>query len=284
MDRTLSQAINTSIKSVQGTIEAFTSDQALNEALEWFLTTDPYDNHSKACEKRQTGTGNWLLEDSEAFRIWRDNVKQSLWLYGIPGCGKTVLCSSIIEHVKSLCAHPAKKGFAVAFFYFDFSDANKVDVHNLLRSIVAQLSKQRDTGHQEILKLYREYGKEKRKPPNSVLESCVQGLAQQFQGVYLIIDALDECKERAAMLGLLSRVLLNTEVNLLCTSRNEQDIQVGFGGMVKTEIAFPKQAVDADIQAYVQNLLLNDSILKSRPERLKSRIEEELTRGADGMC
>jgi hypothetical protein len=49
-------------------------------------------------------------------------IELFLWLYGIPGCGKTILSSTIIEDV---LYHYHDPTMAVIYFYFDFNDVEK---------------------------------------------------------------------------------------------------------------------------------------------------------------
>jgi hypothetical protein len=58
---------------------------------------------------------------------------RSLWLRGIPGAGKTVLCATIIESIKSHQVDPL-------VFYFDYSDQGMQSLVNMLSSSLAQLS------------------------------------------------------------------------------------------------------------------------------------------------
>jgi ATP-dependent 26S proteasome regulatory subunit len=46
-----------------------------------------------------------------------------LWLYGEPGCGKTMLSSAVIESMAKHCRINTAQ--AVAYFYFAFTDIEK---------------------------------------------------------------------------------------------------------------------------------------------------------------
>lgn len=62
------------------------------EILRW-LRIDGIESDGKyreALSQRQADTGSWILE-SEAFLEWSRDEAACLWLYGIAGCGKTVL-------------------------------------------------------------------------------------------------------------------------------------------------------------------------------------------------
>lgn len=61
-----------------------------NKILHWLRGADPSTNYNTARQKHEKGTGGWLLK-SEQFRTWKDADCHIMWLYGIPGAGKTIL-------------------------------------------------------------------------------------------------------------------------------------------------------------------------------------------------
>ncbi|KAM0075274.1 hypothetical protein ACKRZS_012659, partial [Fusarium odoratissimum] len=67
------------------------------EILQW-LSKEPYRKHHQLVrEGIVKGTGQWLLSDP-VYLQWKDKSALSiLWLYGIPGSGKSKLISLIIE-------------------------------------------------------------------------------------------------------------------------------------------------------------------------------------------
>jgi hypothetical protein len=46
-------------------------------------------NHNAACKKHKPQTGNWFIQGK--YSQWKETPSLFLWLYGIPGCGKTIL-------------------------------------------------------------------------------------------------------------------------------------------------------------------------------------------------
>jgi len=64
----------------------------------------------------------WFLE-SEQYAKWKASPSSFLWLHGIPGCGKTILSSTVIEDILQHCTNDPGK--AAAYFYFDFKDPQK---------------------------------------------------------------------------------------------------------------------------------------------------------------
>ncbi len=72
-----------------------------------------------------------------------ENASSFVWLYGIPGCGKTILSSTVTRDILLYCAN--NPGKVVAYYYFDFTDftdADKQKPELMVRSLISQLSEQ----------------------------------------------------------------------------------------------------------------------------------------------
>ncbi|KAF8524185.1 hypothetical protein JB92DRAFT_3109582 [Gautieria morchelliformis] len=108
---------------------------------DWLAAPDHKIKHRNARSVHQEMTGSWFVEE-ERFRRWREAPHSFLWLHGIPGAGKTILCSTIIEEL--LCYCSSDPSFAMAFFYFDFNNKDTLpDV--IFRSLIEQLTVQSTT-------------------------------------------------------------------------------------------------------------------------------------------
>ena len=92
-------------------------------------------------------TEDWFLNSKIFDR--KEATNGFLWLYAKPRAGKTILHSTIIEHVKSWCAGESSNCYT--YFYFHFSDAQKQTLSNMLDSIIAQLSVAYLWGHVDEL-------------------------------------------------------------------------------------------------------------------------------------
>ncbi|RYP68408.1 hypothetical protein DL771_006672 [Monosporascus sp. 5C6A] len=66
------------------------------EVLDWITPVDYGPQQSDFLRRRQPGTGKWLL-DSEEYQNWLNASKQTLFYPGIPGAGKTILASIVID-------------------------------------------------------------------------------------------------------------------------------------------------------------------------------------------
>src|SRR4051794_39963409 len=71
-------------------------DQDRQKILDWLTPIDYGPQQSDYLKRRQPETGQWLLDSAE-YQAWQKADKQTLFCPGIPGAGKTVLTSIIID-------------------------------------------------------------------------------------------------------------------------------------------------------------------------------------------
>jgi hypothetical protein len=121
---------------IQHDLSEWRRDDQHQKIMSWLDAPDQRANHDAARQKHESGTGKWLLE-SEKYKIWKASSAAHLWLHGKAGCGKSVLCSTIIEDLKLHCRSDMDS--VLAFFYFSFSDLNNQSYRSLLASLVFQL-------------------------------------------------------------------------------------------------------------------------------------------------
>jgi hypothetical protein len=264
--------------------QVLTPDARLTEIHQWLSPPDASSNYHKALKQRQADTGLWFLQ-SDSYIKWKKYGGSWLWLYGIPGCGKTILSSTILEDVLRHCDTP---GQVVAYFYFDFNDVQKQQAEPMLRSLLWQLSQQ---SHQiaSILDLhYSSFDEGKRQPSIDTLLRMTRHILQKSQ-VHIILDALDECAQRVEVMDILRTIaewqLQN--VHLIATSRRERGIESILEEFLSPQncICLEVEVVDHDIKQYVRQRLSDDKSLSKwgRDINLWDEIETALMRGSKGM-
>ncbi len=260
-------------------------DEKLTKIHQWLHAPDPSTNYHKALKQRQIDTGLWFLE-SKRYVQWKTDAASTLWLYGIPGCGKTFLSSAVIQDVLQHCDDDPGK--VVAYFYFDFDDVEKQYPEAMVRSLICQLSYQ-CVEIPACLDLLFSACEDGRQPSSDALLDVVQHMIQEFPQAYIILDALDECANEDALLTILETMagwqLLN--LRLLVTSRPEGDIEWSLEGFVPTQnmISLHTELFDEDIQKYVRERLSDDNSLPKwqRVPNIRREIEIAVTKGANGM-
>ncbi|KAF8541074.1 hypothetical protein BDD12DRAFT_879479 [Trichophaea hybrida] len=85
-----------SIQGVERLLEE--SETRMLDFVTRFSYAKAKSNHHAACELKLGGAGNWLLQH-HIFDEWKVRKAKWLWIYEIPGAGKFILMSSIIEHL-----------------------------------------------------------------------------------------------------------------------------------------------------------------------------------------
>jgi Cdc6-like AAA superfamily ATPase len=243
-------------------------------------------NYKKALKQRQARTGAWFLE-SEQYAKWKTNTASFLWLYGIPGCGKTILSSTVLENVFQYCADDPGKG--IAYFYFDFNDQDKQVPELMVRSLISQFSQQCDKVPETLETLFSSCENKQRHPSLDDFLEVLQDIIQGFPRSYIILDALDECTNRDELMDILKSMVewRLEKLHILVTSRQERDIESSLKDFVDEQsiICLQSKSVDKDIHTYIRQRLSHDKNLEKwqKDHSIRQEIEEALIQGAHGM-
>ncbi|KAI9442948.1 hypothetical protein H4582DRAFT_1145912 [Lactarius indigo] len=265
----------------------------LRESLRrWVTPPDPSTNHNIACDIHHGGTAEWFFQGS-IFAEWK-SAGSLLWVYGKPGSGKSILCSTVIQDVLTL----REAGLAsMAYFYFDFRDLDKQHRRNLLPSLLIQLSAQSRSCCDILSRLYSAYDNGAQKPSDSVMTQCLKDMLMiPNQGpVYIILDALDECPNssgipspREQVLRLVKELveLRLPHLHICVTSRPEFDIRATLEPLALHCVSLHDQSGQKkDIVDYVNAVVYSDSETKMKRWRDddKKMVVETLSEKADGM-
>jgi len=177
------------------------SSQKDKDVLGWLTSIDTFVNYDIAHKKNENMTGEWFIQ-SEQFIEWTKATKASLWIQGIPGAGKTILCSTIIEDVIKICKCTPVNQYA----YFDFDFNDKRTVVDMLRGIIAQLCHQKGLPS-ELHQLYQNCNNGRRQPGQAHLLKVFSSLLATSYRTSVILDALDECTERNDLLEAIQQII-----------------------------------------------------------------------------
>lgn len=212
-----------------------------------------------------------------------------MWLYGIPGCGKTILSSAIVKNLDSIPSSPP-----VLYFYFDFTDIEKQTLDSMFRGLISQLYHNHVETSKQLDFLFSSCKDGHRQPTSGELCEVLSHMIEQVKEVWLVLDALDECHTRRgpSTEGLLSWIkeVLDPEkrnVHLLITSRPEQDIEFGIRKLAHDNdiVSIQSSLITDDIRAYVRARVREGYGLERWRSQLEvqNEIETELMKKADGM-
>lgn len=124
-----------------------------------------------------------------------------------------------------------------------------------------------------------------KQPAANALVLTLRQILGAFEQVFIVIDALDECQDRAELLELVKTISKWQLENLhvLATSRRERDIEESLEPLVTDQISIQSKVVDSDIRTYISERLQKDLKLRKWPANVKTEIEDTLMAKADGM-
>ena len=179
---------------------------------------------------------------------------------------------------------------ALAYFYFDFNDDKKQRVRGFVCSIIAQFSRQIPEFPKTLEKLYHSCQQGQQQPRIGDLKLVLENILGEVSNVFLVLDALDECRERDGpdeLLELIKEICgrEKSDVRLLVTSRRERDIEDAILPLATCSICIQSALVEADIKTYISNRMTNDPRLKrlSGNTEVREEIMTTLVTGANGM-
>ena len=185
----------------------------------------------------------------------------------------------------------------MAYFYFDFRDADKQTLHDLVPSLLTQLSARSAPRCDILSTLYLDHDEGKSQPSDDVLTRCLKdmlALPGQYP-VYVIIDALDECPDshgipspRERLLHLVKELveLRFPNLHICVTSRPEIDIREVLEPLTSRRVCLHDQTGQkGDIADYIRSVVYSDSesIMKRWRTEDKELVIETLSNRANGM-
>ena len=276
------QKIQDGITEIQLLLERMRASNLSSEIRDWLKALDATLNHNAACAKRHPGTGAWFIKDS-IFTTWLTQDNSFLWLNGFAGCGKSVLCSTAIQH--TFRHKRSNQRVGISFFYFTFSDLSKQDDYAMLRALLLQLSGQLPKFQPDLARLRDSYSTGM--PPVEVLMQYLENLISRFDQVYILLDGLDESPRH----GHRDRVLNAVEsmrkwllpgLHLLVTSRDETDIRESLSPAGNEEIVMKNIGIDEDISSFISGQLKIDQKLRKWSAH-HDRIQKALANQAHGV-
>ncbi|KAL1862030.1 hypothetical protein Plec18170_000854 [Paecilomyces lecythidis] len=167
------------------------------------------------------------------------------------GIGKSVLSSIIIDHLSKITLTDQ---YALGFWYCKWDDASMDTMASrLVGMFIKQLCRKMFNIPSEILEFYRRFHKEGRTPLFKDHIELFHLCARYFKRIFLVIDALDECKDEQRELILeFLHGLPTSHVKVFLTSRWIQDVEKA---CVNNAVELPITAYEVkdDIAIFVQH-------------------------------
>ncbi|KAH8897603.1 ankyrin [Thozetella sp. PMI_491] len=287
--------IESEIKEVRKTLaQRFAQQDRLQhegqrrEVVNFYAKTDkvnPRSNLQASLNQRQPMTGLWLLEGSK-FLEWVAMDNGKLWLTGIPGSGKTVLCGAVIERM----AQESDDMTALAFFFCDYKNTASQVLNTVLGSLAAQIALQNDKAFDVLQQAYDNdrlsSGFQKPIEAAGFIQVIIE-MSAFFNKITLVIDALDECGDEATVAALSSNLQILAKecpvISMALFSRLEEPIRDFLAEDFDT---IQISAHTEDLELFVGAQMATMKSLKDLPVKnpdLNEDIHQTLVHKASGM-
>lgn len=214
---------------------------------------------------------------------WLENPNSALWIYGIPGAGKTILSTLVVDEVLT---RKRSSSIGTAYFYVRHDDRNSQVPSNVLGSLISQLARQNSAALDDVVELQTRHSRE------GLLDLEVDDLVQQlfniskyFMDTFIVIDGLDECgstldRDRKRLIDAMAKIHRDEkcQIHILIFSRDVFDIRKS---LTATDFEMVSIAAkSADLRLYVNAWLPS---LEIKSETLKVEIVDTLIDEAKGM-
>lgn len=268
------------LKLLQDTQDRVRMDKKKQKTFDYFLKVNPQPFLQTSLRLREETTGEWLVRDPMVAQ-WMSIPSSKLWLSGIPGAGKTVLCglliASILENLQS--------GMAFAFFFCDYKESATQNLPNILSSIALQLALQKNEAFDRLQAYYGQLHPKNglpREVESDQLMELIQDMSRLFDRTSIVIDALDECdaNTRGVARGLVRVANKSHNLSVALFSREIVDISD------ELEAHFQKLEITArneDLERYISGQMMMRTSLSKLDAEESREIREKLLGKAQGM-
>ena len=226
--------------------------------------------------------------------LWEKRYLVSCPLVTASSRSSSFASSSVIEDIMTVC----EAGSAImAIFYFDFKDLKKQTCHELLLSLISQLSTRSSPCCDILHRIYKAHEDGARQPSDDTLKQCLLEMLRLSRPgpTFIVLDALDECPDTYGILSPRGEVLQLVEelvdlrlqeLHICATSRPEVDIRAILEPLALHSVSLHDETGQkSDISDYIRNFVNSSPSVAMRRWRAddKSIVIETLTERADGM-
>jgi Cdc6-like AAA superfamily ATPase len=255
-------------------------DQGRQNILDWITPIDYAIQQSDFIGRRQAGTGQWLLDSAE-FKEWVEIDKQTLFCPGIPGAGKTILTSMVVNELFTRFENDGKVG--IAYLYCNYRRQHEQNLKDLFASLLKQFIQEQPSIPDSVKTLYDRHRDKRTQPSLDEILGILQTVAAAYSRVFIIADALDECQASDGCRQRFLSSLLNLQekcgANLFATSRPISSIEREFKANLRLEI----RASEEDVRRYLDGHMFRLPGFVARRLELQEEIKMDIVKAVAGM-
>jgi Cdc6-like AAA superfamily ATPase len=252
-------------------------------------STDPRDD-KRRIEETKGGllkdSYRWILYNPD-FRQWQNNQRSKLlWIKGDPGKGKTMLLCGIINELETSIA----KKDLLSYFFCQATDSRINNATAVLRGLLYLLVDQQPSLVSHIRKKYDSAGKAFFEDTNAwvALSEIFTNILEDpsLNSTYLIVDALDECREDLPKLlrFIVQKSSISRRVKWIVSSRNSLNIEEHlelFGHKVRLCLELNTESISTAVKIFIQHKVLQLAHKKKLDRNSQNAVEHHLSSNAN---
>jgi hypothetical protein len=252
--------------------------QEYNTILNWF---SDFDHGLRLCghlNRRAPETGGWFLASVE-FREWLAGPQKVLFCPGIPGAGKTMIASIMVDHLHHIFQGDNSIGIAFAFLSYQAHLSHA----DLLRGLLKQLIP--NPVPDVVTKLYEYHNQKGTRPSLDEVLATLRKIIKGFSRTFIVIDGLDEVPVsdgvRSKIVTELFHIQNSVGANIAVTSRPISGIVELFEerGSIRRDI----RATDDDVRRFITNEAQTFHPWMREADGLEQKITDTVIKATDGM-
>ncbi|PWW75243.1 hypothetical protein C7212DRAFT_358351 [Tuber magnatum] len=200
------------------------------------LYKSDYVSHRHRVAAPAEGTCIWVTKHVK-YEEWLEKKGLGLlWLSADPGCGKSVIASFLVGHLREI-----RKDAIVCYFFFKDDNEEQRSATFALCAILHQLFGKNEPLHRYALEEFRLKAERFTGEMDALWGILVNAAADRECGdVICVVDGLDECesKTRGQLIGRMTALFgsqtSDTPLKFLVTSRPYHEIEMGLGSPTTT--------------------------------------------------
>ena len=254
--------------------------QERQRILEWLSPVNYATQQCDFISRRQAGTGQWMLDSAE-FQVWIDTESQILFCPGIPGAGKTILTSIVVEELNTRFQNDGSVG--IAYLYYNFRLRHEQKLEDSFASLLKQFAQEQSLLPDGVKILYDQHKDRGTRPSFDEILRVLHSVIATYSRTFLVVDALDECSvaEGCRTRSISEIVCLQTtcRASLFVTSRFIPEITEKFKHNVSLEI----RASNADVRTYLDGHISQLPAFVRRNPELQEEIKTDIVNAVHGM-
>ncbi|KAK4212166.1 hypothetical protein QBC37DRAFT_389070 [Rhypophila decipiens] len=266
-------------------------DKTRSEILNWLTPTEYATQQHDFINRKQEGTGRWLLDSTE-YQTWIDPTsdQRTLFCPGMPGAGKTILTAIVIDDLLTRFASGlASLDIGIAYIYFNFRRHDQQRYPEVMLSVLKQLCQSLPSLPCFLADLWNSHKKKQTRPTAGDIVRGLEEVVQAYANrVFIVVDAVDESSSNDGTRSRVLKELLrlqdesSTPLLLFATSRYMPDIMETFRSR-STTISVDIRASRHDIEQYVDGNIGTLLPFVRRNLALQTEIKDAISEAVDGM-